>query len=345
MYLYVSLLCLNIFIFIFIFIFRLRNYLLKEFPAFVNGDEITLPLSKEAFLTYLGFITYFRDSDGKAKSKYSLKSFESVNGEVAGIKSLYAKKEQPFPEDIDEKIKAHLKGLKRAIASFKSSGHYKQDTGKAPANISVYTALMRHSLVDESDDSSQQCSSHLFLAFLWNLMARANSISMLCFEHLSWENDSLLIFMPKQKGDQDGSRAFGRHVFANPNDPVLCPILALGLHVFSNIGRREDGSRMIFDSTSNGDADENEGAALYGSDDEEGGRGGRARGGRGRGRGGRGRGRGRGRGGRGGKGGGGASTSGRGRRDGGEDSDDDSDIDEDARQTFAELTGFSNCKK
>ena len=103
-------------------------------------------------------------------------------------------------------IKAHLKGLKRQIAEFKASDHYKQETGKAPANINVNAALMRRSLVDESDDSSH----HLFLSLLWNLMARANSVSMLCFAHLSWENDALLIFMSKQKGDQDGTRAYVR---------------------------------------------------------------------------------------------------------------------------------------
>ena len=110
--------------------------------------------------------------------------------------------------------------------------------------------------------------------------------------------------MPKQKGDQDGSRAFPRHIYANPRDPILCPILALSLHIFSNIGRRDTGSRMLFDS--NGEADDGEADdGDYGddgrSDDEEVGRrdsgGGGSRGGRASGGGGgRGRGRGGGRG-------------------------------------------------
>ena len=69
------------------------KYLIKEFPDYVNADEIILPLSKAAFLSYVGYITFFRDIEGKPKSKYFLKSHESVNGEIAGIKSLYLKRE------------------------------------------------------------------------------------------------------------------------------------------------------------------------------------------------------------------------------------------------------------
>jgi len=39
--------------------------------------------------------------------------------------------------------------------------------------------------------------------------------------------------MSKQKGDQTGERIKPKHVFANPYEPVLCPVLAIALHVFS----------------------------------------------------------------------------------------------------------------
>ena len=95
---------------------RLRNYLRKVKPDYIlPNDEIKLPLSKEVFLSYVGFITYFRGTDDKPLSKYSIKSAESVNGEIAAIKSLYAKNELQVATDIETKVKAHMKGLKRLI--------------------------------------------------------------------------------------------------------------------------------------------------------------------------------------------------------------------------------------
>jgi hypothetical protein len=48
-------------------------------------------------------------------------------------------------------------------------------------------------------------------------------------EHMSWAGDSLVISLPKQKNDQEGSRNYPRHIYANSEDPAICPILALGI--------------------------------------------------------------------------------------------------------------------
>lgn len=53
------------------------------------------------------------------------------------------------------------------------------------------------------------------------------------YHHLSWSNDSLVIDLSKQKADQTGEKITPKHLFANPYNPSICPILALALHVFS----------------------------------------------------------------------------------------------------------------
>ena len=37
-----------------------------------------------------------------------------------------------------------------------------------------------------------------------------------------------------KKNDQEGANGFARHVYANPKDPVVCPILAMSIVVITN---------------------------------------------------------------------------------------------------------------
>ena len=51
------------------------------------------------------------------------------------------------------------------------------------------------------------------------------------FDHISWNGDAMVVNLPRQKGDQEGVRCFPKHIYANHNDPLLCPILTIGLHI------------------------------------------------------------------------------------------------------------------
>jgi hypothetical protein len=74
--------------------------------------------------------------------------------------------------------------------------------------------------------------AHSFTVHTWNLMARSVNISSIKFCHISWEMDALQFTMPKQKNDQEGAREFPKHVYANPFDPIVCPVLAVGIKLF-----------------------------------------------------------------------------------------------------------------
>lgn len=41
------------------------------------------------------------------------------------------------------------------------------------------------------------------------------------------------LLFTQYSGDQDGKRSFPRHVFANPYNPSVCPVLALAVLIFS----------------------------------------------------------------------------------------------------------------
>ena len=57
----------------------------------------------------------------------------------------------------------------------------------------------------------------------------ANAVSI-CFNHMEWKNDALGVYFAHMKNDQNGERPRdARHVYANPINPEICPILSLGI--------------------------------------------------------------------------------------------------------------------
>eukprot|EP00602_Paraphysomonas_sp_CaronLab_P013122 CAMPEP_0185042226 /NCGR_PEP_ID=MMETSP1103-20130426/42225_1 /TAXON_ID=36769 /ORGANISM="Paraphysomonas bandaiensis, Strain Caron Lab Isolate" /LENGTH=523 /DNA_ID=CAMNT_0027582255 /DNA_START=1070 /DNA_END=2638 /DNA_ORIENTATION=+ len=66
------------------------------------------------------------------------------------------------------------------------------------------------------------------------------------YDHISWEEDALTINISRMKNDQEGKHGYARHVYANPDNPGLCPILSLSILIFSKGFQREGSDRLIF---------------------------------------------------------------------------------------------------
>ncbi len=99
--------------------------------------------------------------------------------------------------------------------------------GKSPITFEGYRFLAAK--FKDNKDYALGIFSHVFLLLSWNLMARC---VYNVFNHISWNMDALTIVFPKHKGDQEGTFAFPKHVYANPNEPSICPILALAIYIF-----------------------------------------------------------------------------------------------------------------
>ena len=142
-------------------------------------------------------------------------------------------------DEVNTYIKHWLAGYKRTIANLKQTGVMRNFEGKLPMLYLNYLRLYELALFAPEVRSTSSSFVHLFTVLCWNLFARSCSIADLHFQHLSWHNDALVIDMSKQKSDQAGERITPKHVYANPYFPAACPILAIGLHVFSIATRLE----------------------------------------------------------------------------------------------------------
>ena len=53
--------------------------------------------------------------------------------------------------------------------------------------------------------------------------------------HVQWYEDSLLFFFGKSKTNPTGEKSNEPwHVYANPHNPFICPVLALSKYLLSN---------------------------------------------------------------------------------------------------------------
>lgn len=80
-------------------------------------------------------------------------------------------------------------------------------------------------------DPNQGLFVNPYLTLDWNLTSRVASTGDVLLDHIRWEGDCLLLTHYKHKGDPSGaiSSKEPKHIYANPKEPLICPILGLGL--------------------------------------------------------------------------------------------------------------------
>jgi hypothetical protein len=85
-------------------------------------------------------------------------------------------------------------------------------------------------------ETSDGVFAHTFLMLTWNLGCRVNNTVNIKFKDISWNHsfDCFNILFAHSKTDPTGDdRAYPRHIFSNPIDPLVCPVLSLGMYFTS----------------------------------------------------------------------------------------------------------------
>ena len=65
-------------------------------------------------------------------------------------------------------------------------------------------------------------------------------------KHIQWRSDFLIFYFGTSKVDQTGERSSDHwRVYSNPNNPTICPVLALAKYIFSNTDIRTTNSLLF----------------------------------------------------------------------------------------------------
>lgn len=200
-----------------------------------NGD-LVLPMSFNHLKAFFG--DRFRErEDG------TLISFSHVNSYCSALKYFYKERNLRMAEDACEYLSQFCDGYKRLVADKKAQGIMKNFEGKVPVAYLIYMQLAKQALFAAEKRTPYSSYVHCFMLLSWNLFARSCSVGDLKLNHFSWQNDSLVIDMSKQKADQTGERIVPKHLYANPYNPEICVILGLALHVFAVSFRMDNENR------------------------------------------------------------------------------------------------------
>ncbi|KAL7557256.1 hypothetical protein ACA910_001220 [Epithemia clementina (nom. ined.)] len=101
--------------------------------------------------------------------------------------------------------------------------------GKEPMSVKLYHGLYKGFFDWGTMDG---VFAHAFLVLSWNLMCCAKNTASIKMSNVRWINfDCFEIFFGHSKTDLLGDNAkYPCHLFANPNDPLVCPVVALSLY-------------------------------------------------------------------------------------------------------------------
>eukprot|EP00924_Labyrinthula_sp_SR-Ha-C_P014656 snap_masked-scaffold_74-processed-gene-0.44-mRNA-1 protein AED:0.01 eAED:0.01 QI:0/-1/0/1/-1/1/1/0/718 len=172
--------------------------------------------------TFMSWIVTKKRSDG------SFFSFSSYSTHRSALYSLYRQHKVRFSSEFENELKNHFRGLKRKIASEEQAGQGVIKRGKDPLTMPLFKILNLAMLHTEKKDF---VFFKTFLTITWNLMCRAVNTFSIHYRHLTWKEDALCIIFCHQKNDQAGEKARDpRHVYANPLQPEICPVLSLGMY-------------------------------------------------------------------------------------------------------------------
>ena len=100
---------------------------------------------------------------------------------------------------------------------------------------------MRHELYKKlcellyQGDGDDYAFSHVFLTLECNRLTQRDNCLAMNVNHVQWDNDSLVFYFSKMKGDQSGGKSYDPwHLYSNPKNPELYPVLALTKYLLSH---------------------------------------------------------------------------------------------------------------
>lgn len=189
----------------------------------------TLPLASREILSFFGWYITSNNNNGKA--------FSTVRGYKSALVWYYKQQNRIIDESLNLELENFLAGYKRKVSQLKLDGQMAVFEGKHHLNFDGYLLIANKLLL--LDEINQMVFAWPFFVLQWNLIARSASVSTIMLEHITWESDSMIITTPKHKGDQEGAKCYPKHIYANPLNPAICPILATALIIFCRSSRQD----------------------------------------------------------------------------------------------------------
>ena len=208
-------------------------------PGVLTVDNLKLPVDESDFKKFINSLARMKDESSGLILTTPLSTLTKFS---SALKKLHEERDIPFPSSLAKRMKNYFRSIKKRIQQEKHKGLRDLLDGKSKLSWSAYRMLCNTLLNVPSRHQPE--TVHLFFILAWNLIARSDTVSGIMLSHISWVNDCLVITVCKHKGDTagDSKHNMGKHVYANPGDPVVCPILWLAVYLCTHEIWEADGT-------------------------------------------------------------------------------------------------------
>lgn len=220
----------------------------EEGDVGVDYEHVTPEIIKK-FLSHISKKRNFKAETPETPYVYitpqKLQSVQHVNGYRSALVDKFRSKGIQLDFDRQTMFKGMMTGYQRIIQKKKQNGEMDMHEGKYPLSFSGYRFLAKKAL-EQTTDFPLAIFAHIFLLLCWNLLARCVSVSSIMYQHISWEEDSMVIVFPTTKSDKVGKNSAPIHVFANRKHPEICPILWFAVFIWCSGFRRAGSTATVF---------------------------------------------------------------------------------------------------
>lgn len=186
------------------------------------------------------FSEYLTSRKSKNSTYLSKSTYDGIRSALA---HLYRRSGETMCDIMQKDLKQFMGGIKRTVVREKRATGQSLDEGKKPMTFAVYKKMCEILYKGKDDEYT---FAHAFLTLEWNLMARSDNVKHCHLNHVKWSADSLQFFFTHSKGNQTGENSeIPWHVYSNPSDPFVCPVLALGKYLFSQASLLHEGAKLF----------------------------------------------------------------------------------------------------
>ena len=246
------------------------GYMGTKFERFALIEEVTedmqAPVSEQGR----------KKKGGKSEKRREAYSVSYVRGFKSALlwyheqRSLILGQKIELQPDCNAALEKFLQGYQRKIQSLKAAGLKELHEGKnrllfVGFGILAYALMLIAPTITIKESTSgkkgggrkmhphregnwmQGVFAWCFFTLAWVMMCRSVTTAEILLSSMRWIDDCICIDVAKEKSDQVGERQFPRHIYANPINPRICPILALAVYIFCiYIGNLADTNQPLF---------------------------------------------------------------------------------------------------
>src|SRR6056300_1432925 len=226
---------------------HLRECIRRHLHSMNRFDKnCPIVLAKVTYTLFSGYMLDVRSTDESGILSYM--SASTYGTMKSALVYLFNASGQTMERSLCKELDIFIRSLKKNIAKVKASSGESLEEGKKPMSFAVYKLMCKKLMESKTSDA---LFAHAFLVLEWNLMARAHMVGDMDVSHIEWRQDCLLLFFGISKRNQSGEdseRPF--HVYSNPENPEICPVLALAAYLAAYPDVLQSSGGLLFPGSS-----------------------------------------------------------------------------------------------